>query len=260
MACQPPANASSTCSSGSCGFACNPGYHLSGGVCVADSSTMIAIPAGSFMMGCNVAADADCSADEYPYHLVTLSAYQIDRYEVTQADYQVCVAAGSCMVPQANFDPTGTPTVPVRDVPWTQAAAYCSFVGKRLPTEAEWERAARGTDGRRYPWGAATPTCTLAIYLGCSAVPLPVGSRPAGASAVGELDVGGNVFEWVSDFYSSSYYAVSPANNPTGPASGTSKVVRGGSYANSAAFLRVSNRVAADPALPYDGIGLRCAQ
>jgi formylglycine-generating enzyme required for sulfatase activity len=220
---------------------------------------MVPVPAGAFMMGCDTVVDTNCSPDEYPYHAVMVSAYEIDRREVTQADWQACMDASACTSPQANYDPTTTPDQPVRDISFAQAAAYCTFMGKRLPTEAEWEKAARDEDGRIYPWGNSDPTCALANFQGCGGLD-NVGARPAGQSPHFILDMAGNVWEWVSDFYDSSYYASSPAMDPTGPASGSSKVARGGSFSTVASETRTSNRISADPTLAYDDIGLRCVR
>ena len=219
---------------------------------------MVHIPSGSFMMGC-AAGDPQCGADEYPPHQVTLSAFDIDRFEVTQAEYQTCITAGSCTQPAANFDPVANADIPVRDVSWDQAAAYCQFAGKRLPTEAQWEFAARGTDGRLYPWGNQDPTCTLANFGGCGGAPVAAGHDP-GQSPFLELDAAGNVWEWVADYYDAAYYASSPSMDPTGPASGQNRVARGGSYTTTADALRCSNRVTGVQTLPYDDFGIRCAR
>lgn len=190
---------------------------------------MVIVPAGPFMMGCNPAVDTcDLLLDEMPYHEVTLSDFEIDVTEVSQSAYQACVSAGPCGAPTMYYDPVGTPMHPVIHVTWQQAFAYCAWVGKRLPTEAEWEKAARGTDGRPFPWGSAPPDCTLGNLAACpDGYTQPVGSYPAGASAYGALDMAGNAREWVSDWYSATYYGSSPAADPSGPATGTEKVLRG---------------------------------
>jgi formylglycine-generating enzyme required for sulfatase activity len=221
----------------------------------------VAVPAGAFMMGCNAQVDTACDADESPYHMVTLSAFAIDRTEVTQAAYQVCVAAGSCTAPSASFDPVGHALYPVVSVTWAQAQTYCAFVGGHLPTEAQWEKAARGTDGRIWPWGNGAPTCTLANTLGCAGAEEPVGMHPAGASPYGALDMAGNVWEWTADYYDATYYGMSPAMDPTGPAAGTFRVYRAGSYGNDGSLARTSNRASTySPTVGGSGLGFRCAR
>jgi peptidoglycan hydrolase-like protein with peptidoglycan-binding domain len=169
-----------------------------------------------------------------PVHTVHLDGFWIDRTEVTNAMYAKCVAAGSCEPPFASsYHREGYNDYPVYSVSWEQANTYCSWAGRRLPAEAEWEKAARGTDGRSYPWGEGLD-CSLAYYSGCDknaygVIAKPVGSYPEGASPYGALDMAGNVSEWVVDRYDSDYYAKSPARNPQGPGAGTYRVLRGGS-------------------------------
>jgi formylglycine-generating enzyme required for sulfatase activity len=228
----------------------------------APPGTTVDVPATSFMMGCNTSVDTGCDADESPYHSVTLAAFAIDRTEVTQAAYQACVAAVTCTAPSANFDPTGHANFPVTNVTYGQAATYCRYAGGRLPTEAEWELAARGTDGRKFPWGNTAADCTLANVstTGCTAdVIEAVGSHPTGASPYGALDMAGNVWEWTADYYDAAYYASSPASAPTGPVSGTSRVYRGGSAGNDPSLARVSNRASTySPTVGGSGLGFRC--
>jgi formylglycine-generating enzyme required for sulfatase activity len=223
---------------------------------------MINIPGDTFMMGCNDAVDDECAADESPYHSITLSSYRIDINEVTRGDYFDCVEAGMCNEPTCDWDPTGMNLQdhPVTCVSWQDAADYCDFAGKRLPTEAEWEYAARGQTGNRYPWGNSfADDCSLANGNLCSKNTSPVGSHPTGASPFGAMDMSGNVNEWVNDHYQQDYYATSPATNPQGPASGGTRALRGGGW-NSATFdFRTSSRDAQAPTF-FDGeTGFRCA-
>lgn len=218
------------------------------------------------MMGCNGDVDVDCADDEYPYHEVLLSSFALDRTEVTVAEYAECVADGACTAPAdiTNYDypcPDLADDYPVVCVDWFQANDYCSWKNALLPTEAQWEKAARGTDERIYPWGNAPPTCTLANHYECGVQLLPVGSKPAGASPYGALDMSGNVFEWVSDWYLASYYVRSPHENPTGPATGTRRMIRSSGVNWAAA--RASNRPPDyDAPTPFDmniDVGIRCA-
>ena len=206
-------------------------------------------------MGCNSAIDSQCLPWESPYHKVTLAAFDIDQTEVTQHAYQACLAAGVCSAPIIGFDPDVRPSVPVAHLNWDQARAYCVWAGKRLPTEAEWEKAARGTDGRIYPWGDGAPDCEHANFLHCGNDLQPVGSHPKGASPYGALDMAGNAGEFVSDWFGSDYYLNSPMDNPMGPVSGVSKVARGGYYNSLMEDLRVSARNARNEA-----VGMRCAR
>jgi len=230
---------------------------------------VVAVPAGAFWMGCNSAVDDSCLPDESPYHEVTLSQYLIDSGEVTQAAYKLCIDAGACTSPKTyslcNWDPADKALYPVGCLSWTQAKAFCDWDRKRLPTEAEWEKAARGTDGRKYPWGNESATCERAVMNngggvrgnGCgTGKAMPVGSKPSGASPYGALDMAGNVWEWVSDWYSDSYYASSPSSDPQGPENGSEPLYRGGGFYDVARHLRVSYR-----GDYYDDvIGIRCAK
>ncbi len=239
-------------------------------------SPMIFIPAGDFEMGCDPAHNDgyECSGDALPLHTVYLDAYQIDKYEVTNAQYAQCVAAGGCEPPSAYnpdyYENTAYANYPMVQVTAGTAWAYCAWAGKRLPTEAEWEKAARGSsDTRPYPWGDAAPTCELANY--CAGNTAAVGSYPSDASPYGAMDMAGNVSEWVSDVYGENYYSVSPASNPNGPSDVVStsdkRVYRGGraSLEPQADSLIISRRGASLPlyypsARYYGNIGFRCAK
>ena len=219
---------------------------------------MVDIPAGSFLMGCNDAVDplcADASTDdEKPLRTITLSAYRIDRTEVTQAAYAACVDGGGCLVPTCRWDPANLPRDAVTCVTIDDVRTYCQFAGKRLPTEAQWENAARGTDGRLYPWGSAAPSCDLA-NRGCGDT-LEVGTHPAGASPYGVLDLAGNAAEIVNDSY--DYYPSGPATDPTGPG-GSTRVVRGGGRDSPDSVLRTSSRHFVGPGDASSSVGFRCA-
>jgi len=247
---------------------------------------MVSIPAGPFIMG-NSAEDLP---EALPRHQVTLSAYSIDAHEVTNAEYRACEAAGACTAPSSlasNTRPNyhtspAYDAYPVIYVTWAQASAYCAWDGKRLPTEAEWEKAARGgceivapascgpEDARTFPWGETPASCTLANY---QPYPAPfcvtggdtdaVGSRPGGDSPYGVHDMSGNVAEWVSDWYNSNTYSrcSGPCTDPPGAPTGSERVVRGGSWDDGAGFLlRVGRRSLDTPTLQFNQVGFRCAK
>lgn len=214
-----------------------------------DGMPQIYIPAGAFHMG---GYDVRAAPDEFPAHEVTLDAYWMDQLEVTNAMYQLCVGAGVCTLPQnlgsqRRADYYNTPEFrdyPVVYVTWGQAKAYCEWAGRRLPTEAEWERAGRGDDMRTFPWGEDKPDHRFANFNMLAKDTSRVGSYPLGASSFGILDMAGNVAEWTNDFYKSNYYSTTELINPLGPlvSSNFFRVVRGGSLGDAEINIRVSKR------------------
>jgi formylglycine-generating enzyme required for sulfatase activity len=238
----------------------------------------VSIPAGEFIMGCYGSSTWElCQDDEWPTHTVYLDAFYIDETEVTNAQYAQCVTDGSCPPHGCSGSRTRTSyycnndyaNYPMVLVDWEEAAAYCAWAGKRLPTEAEWEKAARGTDRRAFPWGNSDPECWKANFVAhpptyCEDDTTEVGSYPSGASPYGALDMAGNVAEWVSDWYDADFYDVSPYSNPQGPAGEfqdpyTTKVTRGGQFDFYWAPANTSNR---DDEYYHGGwytLGFRCA-
>ena len=221
-----------------------------------DGAEMVLVPAGEFWMG-----SAEL-ADEMPRRLVHLDAYYIDRHEVTNARYRTFLEGQRRpRRPAYWIDPRfNAAAQPVVGVLWSEAAAYCRWAGKRLPTEAEWEKAARGPDGRRYPWGDHWEPGRATSADGGAQRPAPVGSRPGGASQYGALDMAGNVAEWVADWYARDAYEHAAAKNPTGPDAGAIRVLRGGSWLDYYFDLRATGRRADEPAVRDSSIGFRCAR
>ncbi len=254
-----------------------------------DSMPMVLVPGGTFMMG---SADDNVNAgdDEKPQHEVTLDSFYIDKYEVSVAQYALFLndlggyeracnqidcawpreRAGTANYLSIQENEDGTATFmpfqdfgdyPINYVTWYGANNYCQWAGGRLPTEAEWEYAARGTDGRTYPWGNREPDALRAVFNSDSFENIkPVDALPDGASPFGAFAMAGNMWEWVADWYDSAYYSVSPANNPTGP-EGDQRVTRGGGWPNNnlADRLRSANRSASSPHTISAIIGFRCA-
>lgn len=262
---------------------------------------MALIPAGEYRMG--TAEGSDGLADEHPERLVFLHAFFLDRFEVTNQDYADFVQSTGHR-PPANNNPASTiwddvmyphaiAKHPVVNVSWDDAVAYCRWSGKRLPTEAEWEKAARGTDGRRYPWGndwswrkanSASYWAGQTIEFQSGAdweafwvkgdgarlvkekgikgevLTLPVGSFPDGTSPYGIQDLAGNAAEWVQDWYDPNYYRSAPLSDPSGPERGAIKSMRGGSWLKPAVSLRTSDRDWGLMDSRPSGTGFRCAK
>lgn len=237
------------------------------------------VPAGPFWRGCNESIDDRCEDDvnryvalNVPYREIELSEFWIDKYEVTREAYEVCIAGGTCtaplLLPSAD---ESLANLPVSGVSWTQATAYCETVGKRLPTEAEWEKAARGKDGRRYSWGNEHPTCGHAHLLysePCPRIrgPLPVDAFPTDVSPYGVIGMIGNVQEWVQDWNGQTYYEVAPAIDPLGPDASdfltNQKITRGGYWdwpARPADATSVSLRRWLNRDRGATRVGFRCA-
>jgi formylglycine-generating enzyme required for sulfatase activity/serine/threonine protein kinase len=219
-----------------------------------DGMEQVYVPAGEFTMGSNTG-----NSNERPVHKVYLDGYWIDKNEVTNAQYAKCVAAGKCPKPSDTQYYANSQYVnhPVVYVSWYNANDYCAWAGRRLPSEAEWEKAARGTDERTYPWGNGNPSAGLLNYLGNESGTTEVGSYPRGASRYGALDMAGNVWEWVADWYDEGYYSKSPGENPTGPANGDYRVLRGGSWNSSVRDVRSAYRSRVIPVSSHYG-GFRC--
>lgn len=195
--------------------------------------------------------------DEQPEHTVTVDSFWISETEITNAHYARCVDAGACTPPHNDhWRNSDQVDYPVTHVDWEQANAYAQWVGGRLPTEAEWEKAARGTDGRTFPWGDDLTDDQRLNFNSMTGV-VAVGSYPAGASPYGALDMAGNVEEWVADWYAPDAYAQSSPLNPTGPESGILRVVRGGSFKSNLGGVRTTVRGRAAPASNFDNVGFR---
>jgi formylglycine-generating enzyme required for sulfatase activity len=253
---------------------------------------MVYVPAGNFQVGStdsqigasmaecerivgNQCGDRSWYADELPQHSVTLDSFWIDRTEVSNAQYRQCVDSGICQAPtkcdwgEPTYDDKTKTNYPVVCVSWYDTQAYCAWVGRQLPTEAEWEYAARGPKGNIYPWGNefngtrlnfCDRNCTQkwknVNYGDGYVTTAPVGSYEAGGSWCGALDMAGNVWEWVSDWYSN--YPPAMQTNPAGPATGDTKVVRGGSWYDTLTFVRAANRVGELPSNRTGHRGFRC--
>ena len=223
-----------------------------------DVAEQMSVPAGSFLMGSNAPGSWN---DERPVHAVWVDAFLMDRHEVTNRRYAAFLQdTGRAKPTFWEDDRFNNPDQPVVGVSWDDAAAFCRWAGKRLPTEAEWERAARGgLEGKTYPWGDQEPGGRACFGLaGETAAPCGVGQYAP--NGFGIYDLAGNVAEWCADWGDEEYYAHSEPRNPRGPATGTERIVRGGSYGPGAALLRCAGRTRVNPAQREAYIGIRCVK
>jgi formylglycine-generating enzyme required for sulfatase activity len=228
---------------------------------IAPPEGMVLVPAGEFLMGAE-----DGLPDARPLHRVYVSTYWLDRHEVTNRHYRQCAESGGCAPPkdQSAYDDPVLSDHPVTNVTWLQARAYCGWRGKRLPTEAEWEKAARGIDGRLYPWGNSDEVSKARPRLveGGAAKngTVPVGSLDFARSPYGVADLVMNVSEWVNDWYAEDFYRMSPTRDPQGPARGSFRVLRGGAATDRPLELRASYRGWDEMTYWGPSLGFRCAQ
>jgi iron(II)-dependent oxidoreductase len=241
---------------------------------------MVLIPAGPFLMGSDKKVDRNAYQAELPQRTVWLDAYEIDKFEVTTVQFLKFVLANErsplidWRYDGGNFQESMA-SHPVMHVSWFDADAYCRWAGKRLPTEAEWEKAARGEDGRIYPWGNQMAGLSRANY-GRSGLSGPVRDRPErlmlyppiiavdkydnAVSPYGVFQLSGNVAEWVADWYDKDYYKTAPDKNPRGPAQGTQRAFRGGGWIDSTPSVRAAQRNGTDPNTKMNWMGFRCAR
>ena len=233
---------------------------------------MAFIPQGPFEMGSRQSlreldpvsifqTDRHMLGPEDPAHEVILDAFYIDIYEVTNAEYQKYIAATGLKDKPRYWEDSSfnQPLQPVVGITWTEAKTFCEWKKKRLPTEAEWEKAARGRQPVKYPWGNEPPDKTRANFEGQVGHTTAVGSYPDGKSDFGAFDMSGNVSEWVQDWHYPEYYLFSPKENPPGPDKGIYKVIRGGNWKNNAEDIRLTYRNATVPKARSNTVGFRCA-
>lgn len=233
---------------------------------------MVLVPAGPFIMG-----NENWNKNERPIHTVTLDTYYIDQFEVNNTSFaEFLNANGNQIEGYAHWVEASDPDLhihqvdgiwipddgyanhPINEATWYAARAFCTWRNARLPTEAEWEKAARGNDGRTYPWGEEVPTCEIANFSGCLYDSAPIDSYPEGVSPYGVYNMAGNVMEWVADWYISPYN-LEDNDNPLGPEQGDYRIFRGGSWFNASTQLRTTYRFAKLPVLTYKANGFRCA-
>jgi formylglycine-generating enzyme required for sulfatase activity len=233
-----------------------------------DGMQEVYIPAGDFLMGAST-QDDQAMDDQFPQHTVNLDGFWIDQHEVTNAQYALCVAAGACSTPQVlgsetretYYDDPGYAKYPVILISWYQAKAYCEWVEGGLPTEAQWEKAARSTDGRSYPWGNEKPVVDQLNYAHIVGDTSEVCHYPLGNTPYGLCDMAGNVWEYANDWYAADYYDGSPSENPKGPTTGDSKVIRGGSCFTDIYLVSTTARNSSNPNIGYyDDLGFRCVR
>jgi len=244
-----------------------------------DGAPMLLIPEGEFTMGTDDVGPGwhQGNSNEYPAHTVILKSYYIDQFEITIARYAKFLEATKHSTPPSWDDEavTSAGDRPVVGVDWEDANAYCKWAGERLPSEAEWEKAARGTDKRRFPWGDMQPFVDIANYnrglwvsypitlapvtSGAEGMSIRHGLKDGGKSPYGLYHMAGNAAEWVGDWYDREYYAKGQKENPIGPSAGEKKVLRGGSWGDPPRNIRVTARFSADPEFRDTSIGFRCA-
>jgi formylglycine-generating enzyme required for sulfatase activity len=234
-------------------------------------------------MGCMKEGDLDCDDDELPLHRVHVDAFYLDRLEVRVVDYAKCVVAGYCSTRRlkgyaldggvftpsnkCNWEQPYREKFPINCVSHAEAESYCEWMKGALPTEAQWERAARGDDRRRYPWGDEPATCLLTVMTeegdeGCGKKrSWSTGMKARDESPFGARDMAGNVREWVADWYAADFYAQTPTTNPQGPERGVRRGARGGSFGIAVSkLMRISNRESYTPATRSIHLGFRCAR
>lgn len=228
-------------------------------ISAADGMTQVYVPAGEFLMG-----RKNSTGTSSPQHAVYLNAFWMDRVEVSNAMYLKCLNVGNCTPLASNniyYQSWIYRDHPVIYVTWYQAQAYCEWAGRHLPTEAQWEKSARGTDGRLYPWGDEPPNPSLANYGGSMInEAVSVYRYPLGASPYGVLNMSGNAREWIMDWFDPEYYKSSPDKNPTGPETGIEKSLRSGSYNEDGREILVTKRYNHEPSSAGLSRGFRCAE
>jgi len=230
-------------------------------ISILDGMIQIYVPAGEFIMGTGDESDGGHNS---PSHIVYLDSYWFDRVEVTNSMYLKCIRTGKCTTPATDnvlYDKWAYRNHPIVYVTWFQADEYCQWAGRRLPTEAEWEKVARGTDGRMYPWGDIFPNPRLANFdLTMIHESVPSYRYPMGVSPYGALNLAGNVREWVADWFDPKYYTNSPHSNPQGPLTGFERSLRSASYNEDRREIAVYQRYKHEPLSPGLSRGFRCAQ